>query len=97
MLDDYVSLGILEDPVAAASKKAAAASRSQRPELLERVPWMAALKGIRSPLLRLHQGARGGGMASWRMGRVSPSWRLLMHACGGSVQRPTHLMLSAPC
>ena len=56
LLDDYVSLGILEDPAAAASKKAAAAARSQRPELLERVPWMAAFKGIRSPLLRLHQG-----------------------------------------
>ncbi|KAI7844721.1 hypothetical protein COHA_001808 [Chlorella ohadii] len=55
LLDDYVSLGILEDPAAAASKKAAAAARSQRPELLERVPWMAAFKGIRSPLLRLHQ------------------------------------------
>lgn len=52
-----MSLGILDDPAAAASKKAAAAARSQRSELLQRVPWMAALKGIRSPLLRLHQGA----------------------------------------
>ncbi|PRW59743.1 non-canonical poly(A) RNA polymerase PAPD5 [Chlorella sorokiniana] len=55
LLDDYVLLGILEDPAAAATKKAAAAARSQRPELLQRVPWMAALKGIRSPLLRVHQ------------------------------------------
>lgn len=61
LLDDYVSLGILEDPAAAASKKAAAVARSQRPELLQRVPWMAALKGIRSPLLRLHQGGCGCG------------------------------------
>lgn len=57
LLGDYVALGILDDPAAAAAEKAAATVRqSARPELLPSVPWMAALKGIRSPLLRLHQG-----------------------------------------
>ncbi|KAI3436347.1 hypothetical protein D9Q98_002400 [Chlorella vulgaris] len=56
LLDDYVLQGILDDPAkvkAAAAAKAAA--RSSRPELLKRVPWLASLNGIRSPLLRLHQ------------------------------------------
>lgn len=57
LLGDYVSLGILEDPAAAAAKaEATAARRSARPELLTAVPWAGVLKGVRSPLLRLHQG-----------------------------------------
>ncbi len=56
LLGDYVSLGILEDPSAAAKKEAVTARQSVRPELLTAVPWAASLKGIRSPLLRLHQG-----------------------------------------
>jgi hypothetical protein len=62
LLDDYVALRILEDPAAAAAKKvaaAAAAASSSRPEELKVVPWLGSLKGIRSPLMRLHQGASG--------------------------------------
>lgn len=58
LLDDYVSLGILDNPAAAGAAAAGAPkpAGSTRPQPLKRVPWMAALKGIRSPLLRLHQG-----------------------------------------
>lgn len=57
LLDDYVSLGILDNPAAAGAAAAGAPkpAGSTRPQPLKRVPWMAALKGIRSPLLRLHQ------------------------------------------
>lgn len=60
LLSDYVSLGIIEDAAAVAPASAAAAkpasSGGKRPEPLKRVPWLASLKGIRSPLLRLHEG-----------------------------------------
>jgi hypothetical protein len=89
LLDDYVALGILEDPAAAAAKKvaaaaaAAAASSSSRPEELKVVPWLGALKGIRSPLMRLHQGAPGSAGGNGRL--WGPRWA--QRACG-AVNRP---------
>lgn len=57
LLDDYVALGLIADPAAAAAADAKAATpcASSRPEQLKAVPWVGSLKGIRSPLLRLHQ------------------------------------------
>ena len=43
---------------APAGASALAAPAVEGTELLRRVPWLRSLKGIRSPLLRLHQGAR---------------------------------------
>lgn len=95
LLSDYISLGILEDPsaaAAAAAAKAAAARAgshggggSSRPDVLERVPWLGALKGIRSPLLRLHQGAR------WVEGRAweAVSWAAACPLCILKLLAPT--------
>lgn len=56
LLGEFIPLG---EAAAAVAKPAAATDAGQRPELLKRVPWLKALKGIRSPLLRLHQGGAG--------------------------------------
>jgi non-canonical poly(A) RNA polymerase PAPD5/7 len=57
LLADYVSLGLLAAPRGAAADAAAAAAAAARarPPPLARVPWLPALRGISSPLLRLHQ------------------------------------------
>lgn len=101
LLDDYVSLGILADPAAAAGKKAAAATaRSQRPELLQRVPWMPALKGIRSPLLRLHQGgwwmAGGQGRAGWSGAKLAVGNCTVVAGSGGVCARRSQRLQTVP-
>lgn len=86
LLSDYVSLGLLGEPAAAAAAAPApekpARGGSSRPEPLERVPWLASLKGIRSPLLRLHQGGAGTG----HRGRGSPP-----------LLQSLHLLAPCPC
>ena len=50
LLDDYVSLGLIAPPQAAAPSPA-----STRPPQLAEVPWQASLRGFSSPLVKLHQ------------------------------------------
>ncbi len=52
-LEEFIPLG--SGPTTAA-KPTSGAGASGRPEPLAKVPWLRALKGIHSPLLRLHQG-----------------------------------------
>ncbi len=54
-LEDFIDLGTTQEVVPTATTSAAGPDPSTAP--LKRVPWLSALKGIRSPLLRLHQGA----------------------------------------
>ncbi|GAB4823273.1 hypothetical protein N2152v2_010319 [Parachlorella kessleri] len=58
-LEEFIPLGppAGQQPsgTAAAAGASASAAAVQGTELLSRVPWLRSLKGIRSPLLRLHQ------------------------------------------
>ena len=53
LLDDYVSLGLLDGPRTESPSDVGEANAP--PPELPRVPWLGALDGISSPLLRLHQ------------------------------------------
>ena len=70
LLDDFIPVG----PAAGAAAAAAAAPEQGRPPLLTGVPWLRSLKGIRSPLMRLHQGGREW-LAGGQRGRAAAAAR----------------------
>lgn len=55
LLSDYVTMGLLADPAAAGEAAAADSDGDGPPPELPRAPWLSALRGISSPMLRLHQ------------------------------------------